>query len=332
MRKGNGGSVNVDLPQIQTAGGVADSWDAGANMLLATFFPGVGDTDEEREQQQPRTVEQDASRYLQLVHEWGEWADVPVSASKSVTMQLRGRVAANRPPVVKVAGHSYCHVSLVKYLGVTAGSGMNFRPHLEAVHAKLARTVGVVRRVLKRDWGLGRRACRLLYRGLFQTCVLHSCSVWGDVLNCVVYAAFPRPCVGQGHRRPVRRAGTDVAERESCCGLAIQMGGIREALRLNYILTGHGGMNGFLHQRGLEEDPGCACGVGEENWEHVLFQCMLYADLRDLHGTGNVARVNEEYDMGGQLTRKGYYERAEEFARAAFGRRDDALRARLVLA
>ncbi|GLV33216.1 hypothetical protein CBL_08384 [Carabus blaptoides fortunei] len=226
---------------------------------------------------EPRTVEQDASRYLQLVHEWGEWADVPVSASKSVTMQLRGRVAANRPPVVKVAGHSYCHVSLVKYLGVTAGSGMNFRPHLEAVHAKLARTVG-------------------------------------------------------GHRRPVRRAGTDVAGRESCCGLAIQMGGIREALRLNYILTGHGGMNGFLHKRGLEEDPGCACGVGEENWEHVLFQCMLYADLRDLHGTGNVARVNEEYDMGGQLTRKGYYERAEEFARAAFGRRDDALRARLVLA
>ncbi|GLV46261.1 hypothetical protein CBL_12338 [Carabus blaptoides fortunei] len=52
MGLGNRGSESVDLPQIQTASGAADSWSASADMLLATFFPGVGDPDEDGQQRQ----------------------------------------------------------------------------------------------------------------------------------------------------------------------------------------------------------------------------------------------------------------------------------------
>ncbi|GLV43794.1 hypothetical protein CBL_11626 [Carabus blaptoides fortunei] len=68
-RKSNGGSEIVGPPQIETARGVADSWDASANMLLATFFPGVGDTDEQRQQQvqQLESRKQDGREFS-----WGE--------------------------------------------------------------------------------------------------------------------------------------------------------------------------------------------------------------------------------------------------------------------
>ncbi|GLV33206.1 hypothetical protein CBL_20083 [Carabus blaptoides fortunei] len=175
----------------------------------------------------------------------GEWPGVSVSTSKSVTMRLRGRLAADRPPVVqkqKVAGNSYCHLS-------------------RAVHAKLARIVGLVRRVLKRDCGLG--------------------SEHGEAMQVIMGEL---PWWLEAKRRKGRVTYIFIPDFT----FASKTQWFDPSLRLNYILTGYGSMNGFLHKWRLEEDPGCAC---DEDWEHVLLQCMLYIDLRDLHGMGIVATL-----------------------------------------
>ena len=65
-----------------------------------------------------------------------------------------------------------------------------------------------------------------------------------------------------------------------------------------FLLTGHGSMNAFLYERNLCESERCACGAAKEDWRHVLFDCSMYEDLRDLSGCGisvsEDGRVNVE--------------------------------------
>lgn len=72
------------------------------------------------------------------------------------------------------------------------------------------------------------------------------------------------------------------------------------SLRAGFLLTGHGSLNAFLHKRGLSETPACLCGASSEDWQHVLCDCPLYADLRDLNGLG-VRRINGVWDVSGVL-------------------------------
>ena len=58
------------------------------------------------------------------------------------------------------------------------------------------------------------------------------------------------------------------------------------------MLTEHGSMNGFLHKRGLSESARCVCRAECEGWVHVLVDCKLYDDLRDLSVIG--VRVNSD--------------------------------------
>ena len=43
--------------------------------------------------------------------------------------------------------------------------------------------VGQMRRVLKSEWGMRKRAVRIIYKGLFVACVLYGASVWCDMIK-----------------------------------------------------------------------------------------------------------------------------------------------------
>ncbi|KAH8355777.1 hypothetical protein KR093_005162, partial [Drosophila rubida] len=58
------------------------------------------------------------------------------------------------------------------------------------------------------------------------------------------------------------------------------------SLRAGFLLTGHGSLNGFLHQRALSSTPACSCGAPLESWLHMLCECPLYADIRRLDDMG----------------------------------------------
>ncbi|KAH8386259.1 hypothetical protein KR009_009170 [Drosophila setifemur] len=68
-------------------------------------------------------------------------------------------------------------------------------------------------------------------------------------------------------------------------------------MRTGFLLTGHGSFNAFLYRRALSDTAACSCGDLNEDWEHMLCACPLYADLRDLDGLG-VQRVREIWTFG----------------------------------
>jgi hypothetical protein len=56
-------------------------------------------------------------------------------------------------------------------------------------------------------------------------------------------------------------------------------------LNLNFyevqLVTGHGELRGKLFDLGLRDDPNCACGMGVQYAEHVLWECPLLDDARE---------------------------------------------------
>lgn len=49
---------------------------------------------------------------------------------------------------------------------------------------------------------------------------------------------------------------------------------------LSQLLTGHGNFAGKLFSMGLKPSPDCTCGHGEETAQHVIFDCVRWANQR----------------------------------------------------
>ncbi|KAH8322603.1 hypothetical protein KR074_010564 [Drosophila pseudoananassae] len=91
-------------------------------------------------------------------------------------------------------------------------------------------------------------------------------------------------------------------------------------LSAGFLLTGHGSLNAWLHSRHLADSPECQCGSGDETWKHVLCECPLYDDLRDLGGLG-VIQAGGDFDFSQVLSTSDRVDRLNVFARAVFSRR-----------
>lgn len=120
---------------------------------------------------------------MRMVAEWGQSVGVEVSENKTVSMLLKGSLSVNRPPNVRMLNKQVRYVKETKYLGVTLGERMNFKPHLVQLHKKVQMIMGGFKRVLKRDWGLGRKAFEVWYKGMILACVGYAVGIWGHVLK-----------------------------------------------------------------------------------------------------------------------------------------------------
>lgn len=77
----------------------------------------------------------------------------------------------------------------------------------------------------------------------------------------------------------------------------------------------------FLYKRRLTVSSCCKCGAASEDWKHVMIECPLYQDVRDLSKWGVIVRTDDYVDAGGVLECKERYERVYKFAAIAFERR-----------
>jgi hypothetical protein len=125
-------------------------------------------------------IERKGEECMKLVCDWGEFVGVNVAMEKSHSLLLKGSLAKTRPPIVRVQGVSLKYVTQVKYLGLTISERMCFVPHLISLRDKLLTVVSQVRRILRSDWGLSRRAVRIIYNGLFVACATFGSPVWCD--------------------------------------------------------------------------------------------------------------------------------------------------------
>ena len=120
---------------------------------------------------------------MNVVCNWGANVGVTVSEGKTSVMLMKGRISVNRIPRVEMNGRVIKYVESVKYLGIWMSERMSFKIHLEYLKVKVTNIVGQMRRVLKSEWGMRKRAVRIIYEGLFVGCVMYGVSVWCDIMK-----------------------------------------------------------------------------------------------------------------------------------------------------
>lgn len=346
-------------------------------------------------------LERKGEEAMRMVTRWGSNVGVSVAMDKTVTMLLKGKLSLSRPPHIKIDGASLKYVTQVKYLGITMSERMGFDPHLASLRGRISLVVGQLRRVLRCEWGLSRKAVRAIYGGLFVACAAFGASAWYETAmsatgktrlescqRCMLLACLPvcrtvsteamqvlmgvapldleiirraiqfkirrgialLPCdvnfCGSDSLPSVRECSDVLKERllsvwqdrwdASERGRVTQrfIPSVRFAeehpffdpcLSLGFLLTGHGSMNGFLHERGLSEHKGCMCGADVEDALHVLCECPIYSDLRNLGDMG-IAVVNGVFDVSGVLCDREQYMCVTRFACEVFKRRRQRLR------
>ncbi|KAK9701483.1 Reverse transcriptase (RNA-dependent DNA polymerase) [Popillia japonica] len=128
-----------------------------------------------------RMLEENGSTWMRMVIDWGERMGVSVFDTKTECMLLKGILS--RAPSVRMGESGMKYVKEVKYLGVSVGERMSFRPQLERMREKITRVAGSMSRILRKEWGLRRRATSIIYKGLLFPCVSYGASVWKPVLR-----------------------------------------------------------------------------------------------------------------------------------------------------
>lgn len=343
-------------------------------------------------------LERKSARYLNVVTNWSEGVGVEVSKDKTVCMLMRGKLnTVRRALSVRTNGSIIKYVSSTKYLGINVGERMNFKTHLNVLRDKMVTAVSGMSRVLRVEWGLGRKAMLVIYKSLFVACVAFGASIWYDILRfgyardeinrCqrVAMVACLKVCrtvptvtmqvllgvppldleivrmvTNQKIRKGTRLSLGDLLTNNEIVGRSLgelkqlsfdrtmgrwqarwntsEKGRItfrfienvnfarlsprfNPSLQLNYILTGHGSLNDFLHRRGLSESSNCACGAVNEDWKHVLIECRLYDEFRNLNEMNIHMSADGEYEYSGVLTALESYESIAEFANKVFEKR-----------
>lgn len=95
-------------------------------------------------------------------------------------------------------------------------------------------------------------------------------------------------------------------------------------LSLGFLLTGHGSMNDFLFKRNLANVAGCLCGAPRETVAHLLTECVIYQDIRRLHGC-EFAMNGGRMEVSSALSTIEGYESLKFLAVALFERRRELL-------
>ena len=82
---------------------------------------------------------------------------------------MKGSLSHKRTPSVRYGADTVEYVTEVKYLGLTVRGRINFNYHLQSVKEKLSKSVEAVKRVLRVDYGFGKR----LFASYLKDCLHH---------------------------------------------------------------------------------------------------------------------------------------------------------------
>lgn len=115
---------------------------------------------------------------VQHAVDWGAVVGVNVSYSKTEALLLKGSLNHERMPTMRMGDNVIRTQMAVKYLGLWVTHGFRFERHLREVASKMVMAIAPLRRVLKRDWGLKRKAIALWLNGLLKPTALYAAPVW----------------------------------------------------------------------------------------------------------------------------------------------------------
>jgi hypothetical protein len=99
------------------------------------------------------------------VSNWCSRKKLALSASKIEMLLLKGKLDAERSPIIKINGKSIHREQAIKYLGVHFENGFRITKHVEETTNKARNLLSSVAKVAKAKWGLGQAAMRLCTKG-----------------------------------------------------------------------------------------------------------------------------------------------------------------------
>lgn len=123
---------------------------------------------------------------INIVDNWCTAHKMELSTDKTVMMMLKGALDMVRPPKVLLKGKQVKMVQEFQYLGITLASGITgvkIGKHIEKISIKSKNLFNGIRRIAKKEWGLGFRALRIVYNGLFVAIVTYGIAAWGHMPN-----------------------------------------------------------------------------------------------------------------------------------------------------
>ena len=131
-------------------------------------------------------LQEQGQKIINLVDDWCERHKMKLSAGKTVMMMLRGVLDVGRPPTIYLQSKRVKLVSEYKYLGVTLESGstgIKIGQHVQNISTRCRNMFNSLRKVARRDWGLGYRALKIVYKGLFVSIMTYAAPAWIEMLN-----------------------------------------------------------------------------------------------------------------------------------------------------
>ena len=118
------------------------------------------------------------SSCLEFVQKWMKLNKLNLNYSKSCFL-LYGRCSNYYPWIdrLNIADMSILRINCTKYLGVLIDECLSFREHIDYISLKLARNVGILRKL---KYIFPRDILRTLYYSLIHPYLLYCFNVWGS--------------------------------------------------------------------------------------------------------------------------------------------------------
>jgi hypothetical protein len=117
------------------------------------------------------------------VSNWCSREKLALSTEKTEMLLLKGKLVAERPPIIKINGKSIRRRQAIKYVGLHFESGLKINKHIEEITLKARNLFNSLAKVVKARWGLVPAAIRTLYKGLFEPIITYAVAGWCDLLK-----------------------------------------------------------------------------------------------------------------------------------------------------
>lgn len=131
-----------------------------------------------------REVELRARWALSRVIAWCNEQKLNLSAPKTVMMMLKGKSEILENNInLTIHGSKINMVNKVKYLGVDFERGLKVNSHIKSICEKTKAIFHSLGSVAKNKWGLGYKALKTIYKGVYIPIITYAANGWADKLT-----------------------------------------------------------------------------------------------------------------------------------------------------
>lgn len=125
------------------------------------------------------------NRALQILHDWTQLHKMTVSLQKTQALHLKGKLDANRPPILRFNNNPIKFVNTLKYLGIMIDRGYRMGSHTKFLAEKIKSVTHKFARIANKNWGVGYQSYMTIYKGALVPIITYAAPAWEDKVNAI---------------------------------------------------------------------------------------------------------------------------------------------------